>query len=498
VTSQKVVDSSNKSELTDNRSELTERKTEHVILLKRPVFWSYIIASLILGAGIAAGVWAALARFDQKVLATGTLEMQAPLQGIHAPAKGVVQEIYVKEGEEVEKDEPLVTFKPSVTQVELESLKKQKETLTKQNQLYEYALKGTYPANESELPSLIQLRTQLEKEIQYYQTLVTDKNLESEADGELHANQQRLLAASSPELQARVSTARSQIQEKEKQLSQVKAKLAAAQKRLAFNQDLLEQMTQGAKEVDVSRQQYQRQKQEVLNNQEEVDRLSTQQQRLTKEIARTKEELQNSMALSGKDVLKTITQNQKQIAQIDSQVRQAQQENQKQIAQIDAKLNALTQPKQLKAPVEGVVFDLRPSAAGYIANANQTLLTVVPNNSLVASVFLKDREVGIVKEGMDVQVKSATFPKSELGSVEGKVLWVGSEVLPPVAERPYYAIPAKIELERPFLQVNGKPIRLQSGMAVNGEIILPQQRTAWDILQNKFDKKAKNLMELLK
>jgi hypothetical protein len=44
-----------------------------------------------------------------------------------------------------------------------------------------------------------------------------------------------------------------------------------------------------------------------------------------------------------------------------------------------------------------------------------------------------------VKEGMVVEVRMTSFPKSELGSVEGKVVWVGSDVLPPAPGRPYYA-----------------------------------------------------------
>lgn len=490
MTSQKIVDS-------QNRNGQTGQVTEQTIHLKRPVFVSYIVASLIVGAGLGLGAWAAIARFEQKVLATGTLEQQQPTKEIKALTDGVVQEIYVKEGQEVAQEQPLATFKPTVTEADLASLKKQKETLIKVNQLYENALKGSYPVDELNLPPLVQLRDRLEQEAQYYQALVTDKNLESAANGEFNAKHQRLIAASSPEVQSRVSAARLQIQDLEKQLLLVKEKLAVAQKRAAFNQDMFERLTQASKEVDVPRQQYQRQKQELLTAQEDVERLSAEQKRLTQEITQVKEIQQNAIALAAKDVLAKISQNQRQILQIDAQLKPAQQDNQKRIAEIDAKLKTLVQPQQLKSPVEGVVFDLQPKAAGTVATANQTLLTVVPNNSLVASVFLKDRDVGLVKKGMDVKVKMSSFPKSEMGSTEGKVLWVGSDVLPPTPERSYYAIPARIQLERPALDANGNSIRLQSGMAVNGEIILPQQRTVWDIVRDNLDKKMKNLMELV-
>jgi HlyD family secretion protein len=85
-----------------------------------------------------------------------------------------------------------------------------------------------------------------------------------------------------------------------------------------------------------------------------------------------------------------------------------------------------------------------------------------------------------------------------LGSVEGKVVWIGSDVLPPTPGRSYHAIPARIQLKRPSLDANGKPIRLQSGMAVNCNIILPHQRTVLDVVLDRFDRKVKSAEELFR
>ncbi|MCA1991272.1 MAG: HlyD family efflux transporter periplasmic adaptor subunit [Coleofasciculus sp. S288] len=492
------LDSSNADRVTphnsSNPSQINSHSSERVILLKRPVFWSYIFASLLVGAGISVGIWAAIARFDQTIPATGTLELQGAVTDVKAPTQGVVQDIYVKDGEAVEENEPLVTFQSTVPPAELEALKKEKDTLIKENQLYEEVLKGETPSGESKLASLIQLRTELVKENQYYQTLVSDKTLKGKADSEFNANQQKLLAASSPEVQSRAAEMQLQIQTLEKQLSQVQEKLAATQKLLAVNQDILE--TQRTQQGTAS-QEYQRQKQEVSNNLAEIERLKAEQQRLTGEITKGKEELQNAIALSTKEVLTKISENQKRIAQIDSQLKQAQLDNQQRIAALDAQLTKAEQPQgqQMISPVEGVVFDLQPSEPGYVADANQTLMTIVPNDSLVASVFLNDKDIGLVKEGMDVEVRMASFPKSKFGSIPGKVVWVGSDVLPPTPQRPYYAFPARIQLNRPSLEMNGQPVRLQLGMSVNGEIILPDKLTVWDIARNKFEQRFRGAVE---
>ena len=187
---------------------------------------------------------------------------------------------------------------------------------------YEQALKGQ-PVDNTDAASLPKLRAELVKENQYYQALVTEQNL---ASGNA-VDQQRLLAASTPELQSRAVAARSQLQESEKQLHQGQEKLAAAQKLLALNQDILQQLTQ-AQDVSVPRQQYQRQQQEVLNAQATVDRLQTEQQRSTEAIASARQQLQSTLALAAQNVLNKVTQNQKRLTQIDAALRQAQQKNQ--------------------------------------------------------------------------------------------------------------------------------------------------------------------------
>ena len=453
-----------------------------VIVLNRPVFWAQVFAGLVVAAGIGVGIWAALARFDQRVVVTGKLEQQGAERQISAPSAGVV-EVQVHNGDTVTAEQSLLKFKSVAPVMDVASLQQEKARLLQENQLYEQALKG-YPADNADAASLPKLRAELVKENQYYQALVTDQTA-SDAD-----NQQRLLAASTPELQSQAAAARSQMQESEKQLHQGQEKLAEAQKLLALNQDILQQLTQ-AQDVSVPRQQYQHQQQEVLSNQAAVDRLQAEQQRSTEAIAQARQQLQSTLALAAQSVVDKVTQNQKRLTQIDAALRQAQQKNQTRIAEIEAELQAQgPQEQQLRSPVAGAVFDL-PSAPGYTATANQRLLTIVPNDSWIASVLLKDKDLGLVKPGMDVNVRIMAWPNRELGSIQGKLVSVGANAVPPAATRPYYAFPAKIQLQQPFLEVSGQPMRLQSDMLVQGEITLPGQQTVFDVMRERLAKKVR-------
>ncbi|MGH7997994.1 MAG: HlyD family efflux transporter periplasmic adaptor subunit, partial [Brasilonema sp.] len=150
------------------------------------------------------------------------------------------------------------------------------------------------------------------------------------------------------------------------------------------------------------------------------------------------------------------------------------------------------QYQELRAPVNGVVFNLKPRSPGFVAHSNESILTIVPSENLVASVFLTNKEIGFVEEGMETDVKIESFPEREFGSIKGKLVSIGSDALAPTPERPFYAFPAKIQLERQSLFINGKELSLQSGMGINCSIKV-RKRTVLSILMNMFDQKVKSL-----
>jgi hemolysin D len=86
---------------------------------------------------------------------------------------------------------------------------------------------------------------------------------------------------------------------------------------------------------------------------------------------------------------------------------------------------------------------------------------------------------------MDVDVKLESFPEKEFGSIRGKLLWVGSDVLPPTQARPFPAFPAKIQLDKQQLEDKHQPLFLQSGIAVTCNIKI-RKRTVLNLLLEMF------------
>jgi HlyD family secretion protein len=243
---------------------------------------------------------------------------------------------------------------------------------------------------------------------------------------------------------------------------------------------------------------------ELLRTKAEAERLQAEQERLNVEIGRAKKQWQNSIAFSEKDVRTKIADNHKRVAEIDSQLARLRLENQKRLDDIEAQVAKAKQAvefQEIKAPVDGIVFNLKPTSAGYVVRQidSEPIMSIVPDDKLVAKVYLTNRDIGQIVDrlnkqpnGLPVQINVESFPSTEFGTLEGTLTSMGSDVLPPTQERPYYSFPATIELKKQNLEINGRPIGLQSGMAVNASIKV-RKRTVLAIFTELFQKQVDSL-----
>jgi len=150
--------------------------------------------------------------------------------------------------------------------------------------------------------------------------------------------------------------------------------------------------------------------------------------------------------------------------------------------------NQATGYEAITAPVDGTIFDLQVKP-GTVVRAGQIMLKVVPNDMLIARAFISNQDIGFVYEDLPVDVRLDAFPYAEFGDIKGKVLWVGSDVLPPDEIIKYYHFPIKVQLDKQFIPVNTKKIYLQSGMSVTLNIKV-RKRTIMSIFTDLFSRQV--------
>ena len=197
----------------------------------------------------------------------------------------------------------------------------------------------------------------------------------------------------------------------------------------------------------------------------------------------------------------------RQIALLDQQTAQLKSE----LADLNGKLvetKVTLRYQQLKSPVDGVVFDLKPTSRGFTAQSTQTVMKVVPMGSLEAKVEVPSNKIGFVTVPfgcpeerdlcMNADISIDSFPSTDFGVLKGKVSRIGSDALEPdpQEQRQELSFPVTIQLDDQQLKLkNGTSLPLQVGMSLTANIKL-RKVSYLQLLLGEFQDKAESLQRL--
>jgi hemolysin D len=472
-------------------------KFDQPVILKQPRKWSRAILWSLMAVTTGTVIWANLALIEEAVSATGKLEASGATLDVQAPVGGVVKQIFVIDGKQVRLGERLLTLDNTTGIAQMQSLQKIRASLVQENQFYQSELKGSTSVDvtnlkiPTEILDLTRSRATLIAENQVYRTQLDG----SSSASKLTLEQRERVSSNQAELDTRVAAATSQIDQLRRQFQQTDIKLVSTKDTLKMNQGILDNITPLMKDGGISKIQYFKQQEEVRNAQSEIDQLTQEKARLRASIAEGIAKLHSTVAVSRRDWLNTIAENNKKIAEIDSQFTKAIVENNKKIAETDSQISQAQMNlkyQEIKAPANGTIFELKAHTPGFVVTSSEPILKVVPNDKLVAKVYITNKDIGFVKEGMTVDVRIDSFPFSEFGDIKGKLVWIGSDALPPDQIYPFYRFPAKVELETQQLLVSGRNISLQSGMGVSTNIKI-RSRTVMSIFTDMFSSSVESL-----
>jgi hemolysin D len=463
------------------------------VVLQQTSLWSRAIVWGIVGVTSFVIIWASFAKIDEAVPAPGQLKPQGSVQPVQAPVGGVVEEILVKDGQRVKRGDVLIRMDTTAAKAEQKSNQQVLASLERQNQFYRSQLGGiNAPAVGVNVPpEVLALTTNRAALIDENRLYAAQLGGDSTAAG-LSVAQRVRIQAGLRESGTRSSAAQFEVAQLQQQLSQAKSQLVAAQKNLSIDENIYGRLKELAAQGGIGTLQVDRQEQQLLESRKEVDRLTQEMARLDYAIAGANEKMQNTMAVTDTDVLGKIAENQKQLASIDTQLNKAIVDNDAQISELKNKLSqamVTLKYQELRAPVDGVVFDMKAKGTGFVATTSEPIVQIVPGDGLVAEVYVTNADVGFVRKGMIVDVRVDSFPFSEFGDIKGEVLQIGSDALPPDQEHHFYRFPIKIKLDKQYIETAGQQIQIQSGMSVSANIKI-RKRTVMTIITDQFTRKV--------
>ena len=216
---------------------------------------------------------------------------------------------------------------------------------------------------------------------------------------------------------------------------------------------------------------------------------------------------QNIVAETRGKLMQSKAERLRQIALLDQQTAQLKSE----LADLNGRLvesRVTLRYQQLRSPVDGVVFDLKPTSRGFTAQSTQTVMKVVPMGSLEAKVEVPSNKIGFVQvpQGcpddrevcMSADISIDSYPSSDFGVLKGKVTRIGSDALEPdpQEQRQELSFPVTIQLDDQQLKLKtGSSLPLQVGMSLTANIKL-RKVSYLQLLLGEFQDKAESLQRL--
>lgn len=186
----------------------------------------------------------------------------------------------------------------------------------------------------------------------------------------------------------------------------------------------------------------------------------------------------------------TILQEEKKIAQITADYRRQLQTERVDISsQVHKAGQELSKQEyrheylELRAPQDGVVKDLATHTVGTVASPGTILMTLVPRDEkLRAEIWVRNDDIGFVRQSQPVKIKLAAFTFQKYGMIEGEVGHVSADAAEQGAAPASQGMPKSlaaplayktlVNLKSQILETDGEKYTLSPGMQVSAEIHL--------------------------
>lgn len=407
--------------------------------LTRWLAWS-LLAMVILGI-----LWACFGQVNIVASAEGKIIPSSRVKQIQPLEKAVVKRILVSEGQRVEEGQPLVELDSALTLADEKRLTH--ELLSTKLRL---------SVNQA-LVELLDLPLEDQRQVSYASLVLRQPDDATEHEALLH---KRLLWQKWQEYQAQASSLQSS-------LDRVRAEQAMARENIAKFRKTLPIITKRAQTLkDLHAKQFV----------SEVDYLQLEQERIQQQHDLAAEEQRLNQALASEEEIKQQLNafraqfSASQLAEIS--------ESQRQISALQEELSKATDlnaKKILYSPVAGQVQELSIATVGGVVTDAQQLMLIVPQEeSLEVEVFLENKDIGFVRDGMPAEIKIHTFPFTKYGVVHGDVTTVSNDAI--VDEKRGLIYSMQLRLGRNTIRVDGKEVRLKPGMAVTAEVQTGKRR----------------------
>lgn len=132
--------------------------------------------------------------------------------------------------------------------------------------------------------------------------------------------------------------------------------------------------------------------------------------------------------------------------------------------------SAILAATQIKAPMSGIVSNVRVTTLGGVMRAGEELLSIVPSNEpLIVEAKVKPADVAFLRPGLPANIKLDAYDYTIYGSIRGHVAYVSPDTLTEDTRQgpvTYYRVQIETEDAKP-VTIKGAPFDILPGMQAN-------------------------------
>lgn len=400
------------------------------LLATKPSKSLWIVPSAIGGLVVAIILWLTISEVDVIAPSLGKTVPSAKMLLIQPKSTSIIKEIKVINGQSVKKGDVLVEFTHNIESYDNKSM------LAKY-----YNLKG----KKHSLNALIDYLSGDDK-----LKLIKDDSL---PENIISIENKKLLSeASSYDTDSFSLTVKVKETEQEKEV--VNAEISKLEKLLPYSKHKVEQVRPLVEKGLESENVLEDLEKEYLEQQENILIKKAQKSKLESQIEMSKVELVKHKNSVIKEYINKFTEVSNELNVLDEDLK---------------KNNYILNATSIKAPVDGMVYNLKQHTIGEVLQSGDVIMELIPYGSpLNVQAKVLNRDIGFVHEGQKVNVKLDSFKFTKYGYIEGVITSVEKASI--LDEELGDVYPITVKLNDNKIKVNDKYIQLIPGMTCSVDI----------------------------
>jgi hemolysin D len=394
--------------------------------LGKAVIW---LISLILLSAI---TWSIFCKVDEVSIARGRVVPNGNIKVMQSLEGGSIENINVKEGQNVKAGQLLMKFDTSI----LEDEKDKIETALNTAKLERKLLIGTINGNDEK----IEESNGIDVESFDMQSSYND------AKDEEYLKKQEAL-------ENNIKSSVKELEREQKKLDTLNVKL----RKLEDEEDKYRKLYEND---GITEYQYNTKKAELDSVIQEVEVQKTNIEISSQRIASMRNQKKLSAADYNKSNMKEIVEKDKAIQQLEKEL---------------SKVNKRIEKQTIVSPIDGIVQSISENTIGGVVAAGKSIVSIVPDGSeLVIEASVLNRDIGFIEVGQEAEIKFDAFPFQRYGVIEGEVVYISPDAVRD--QQLGYVYKAKVRMDKNFIHIGNKDVDITPGMTVTVEAKVGERR----------------------